>query len=279
MNYSPKRLTLNSGITLEYVEQGDQRGTPIVFLHGITDSWHSFEPVFPFLPADVRAIALSLRGHGDSSRPDQGYTPSHMAADVNAALAALGISRTVVVGHSMGSYVSQRLAIEHPGRVSGLVLIGTAPTFRGNSAVQSFWDEVVRDLDDPIDPAIAREFQESTVARPLSPAFLETVVRESLKVPARVWREAFAGLMEAEHTAELAKVNIPCLLLWGDHDNFFSHEHQQAMLAAVPGCRLIAYEGLGHAPHWDDPKRVADDVVKFVGDLRRSDSSQVRSAA
>ena len=61
-------------------------------------------------------------------------------------------------------------------------------------------------LTDPIDPGFVREFQESTLAQPVSCAFLDTVGRESLKVPARVWRAAFAGFFEDDFAAELDKI-------------------------------------------------------------------------
>jgi alpha-beta hydrolase superfamily lysophospholipase len=56
-------------------------GVPVILLHGITDSWRSFEPVLPHLPASIRAFALSQRGHGDSERPAAGYHPRDFAAD------------------------------------------------------------------------------------------------------------------------------------------------------------------------------------------------------
>ena len=62
-------VELPTGVTLQYVEQGDPTGVPVLLLHGVSDSWHSYEQVFPHLPEDIRAFALTLRGHGDSSRP------------------------------------------------------------------------------------------------------------------------------------------------------------------------------------------------------------------
>ena len=63
-----KSVELPGRVTLQYVERGETAGTPVIFLHGVTDSWRSFEPVLPHLPGSIRAFALSLRGHGDSSR-------------------------------------------------------------------------------------------------------------------------------------------------------------------------------------------------------------------
>ena len=87
------KLTLATGVTLEYVERGDPNGTPVIFLHGVTDSWRSFEHVLPHLPPSIRAIAITQRGHGDSKPARQGYAYGDIAADVAAFMDALRIRR------------------------------------------------------------------------------------------------------------------------------------------------------------------------------------------
>jgi pimeloyl-ACP methyl ester carboxylesterase len=181
-----KAAVFPSDLTLPYVEQGDPSGIPMVLLHGVSDSWRSFEPVLPHLPASIHAFALTQRGHGDAPRPAEGYRTRDFAADVAAFMDAVGLTAAVVVGHSMGATNAQRFAIDYPARTRGLVLAGSFATYRGNPVLADFWQSTVATLTDPIDPGFVREFQESTLARPVSPAFLDTVVRESLKVPAPV---------------------------------------------------------------------------------------------
>ena len=118
-------VELSTGVMLPYVEQGDHAGVPVMLLHGFTDSWRSFEPVLPHLPASIRAFALTQRGHGDADRPATGYLFGDFAADVAAFMDAVGIAQAVIVGTSMGSSVAQRFAIDFPERVLGLVLMGT----------------------------------------------------------------------------------------------------------------------------------------------------------
>jgi non-heme chloroperoxidase len=159
-------VRLDSGITLELAEQGDASGLPVVLLHGLSDSWCSFGRLLPHLPPSLRVLAPSLRGHGDSDRPHAGYRPQDMAADVAHLLDALGVRAAIVAGHSMGSAVAQRLAIDHADRVLGLVLIGAMATWRGSSVLAGLIDAVAA-LEDPIDARFVREFQESTLARPV----------------------------------------------------------------------------------------------------------------
>lgn len=279
MNFEPKNIALPNGVTLQYVEHGDKTGTPVVLLHGVTDSWHSFELLMPLLPPDLRSIAFTMRGHGDSSRPETGYSFGDMAADLKLVLDALEIPAVVLVGHSMGSSNAQRFAIDHPDRTLGLVLMGTGASLRSNAAVQSFWNDAIRDLTDPVPTELAREFQLSTTAQPVPPEFIEMAVRESLKLPAAVWRQLFGGMLEVDHTPELKQLRTPCLLLWGDQDAFFGRRDQDETLAAIPGSRLVVLEGTGHAPHWEQPAHVAEQITSFVREIAEGTSARSSSAA
>jgi non-heme chloroperoxidase len=258
-----KTATLPSGLTLPYVEQGDGTGLPVFLLHGYTDSWWSWAPVLPNLPETIHAYAPSQRGHGDADRPAQGYGPHDFAADAAAFLDALGIGSAVVVGTSMGSIVAQRFAIDYPERTKGLVLVAAATTWRTPAALE-LWD-IVATLEDPIDPGFVREFQESTLAQPVPPAFIDTVVAESLKVPARVWQAALReGHLEANLAAELGAIQAPTLIVSGDRDAIHPRSEQAALAAAIPDARLVVYPDAGHALHWEEPARFAADLVAFT---------------
>lgn len=251
-------------VTLEYVEYGPGDGVPVVLLHGYTDSWHSWEPLLSHVPTSWRAIALSQRGHGDSSRPATGYDLNHYVADVAAFLNALTIDQAVIVGHSMGSLVAQRFAARHPERVAGLVLIGAFASLGDNVAVREFYDSTIATLTDRVEPALAREFQFSSLYRSVPSAFFDTAVRESLKLPARLWREVFEQLMAADVAGDRTRITAPTLILWGDRDGFATLEEQRALKAAIAGSRLLIYAETGHAPNWEQPVRVAKDMAAFV---------------
>ena len=175
-----KSARLSTGVTLPYVEQGDRSGIPVLFLHGVTDSLHSFDLVLPHLSGRIRAFAMTQRGHGDADRPSD-YRAADFAADVPAFLDAVGVASAVVVGHSMGGTNAQRAAIDHPARVRALVLAGSFAGYRDKPEFVDF-AQVVAALSDPIDPSFVREFQETTLARPVAPAYLDLVVRERRRV-------------------------------------------------------------------------------------------------
>jgi non-heme chloroperoxidase len=250
-------------IKLPYIEQGDATGVPVVMLHGVTDSWRSFEPILPHLPDGIRAIAVTLRGHGDAPKPASGYRIADLAGDVVALMDELEIERAIVVGHSMGSWVARQIAIDHPDRVLGLVLAGAfRPSLVGDPEAAAAMKELA-DVPDPVPDEVARVFQESTLASPIAPELLDTFVAESLKLPPQAWRELFLGFAELDQPDGAEELAMPALLVWGDRDAFIPREVQDELLATLPDVRLNVYEGVGHALHWERPKRFAADVAAF----------------
>ena len=261
-----------STVRLPYVEHGDPAGIPVVMLHGYSDSWRSFELLLQELPEEIHAFAITQRGHGDADRPAAGYRPEDYAADLLAFLDARGIAEAVVVGHSGGSYTARRFAADHPERTLGVVLIGAFAQFAGNPDVDELAD-VVWQLTDPVDPAFVRGFQEACVARPLPDGFLDGIVAESLKLPARVWQAYLRGLLQSEPPGALT---VPGLVLWGDQDAFTTARDQEALLAAIPGSRLVTYPGTNHCPHWERPVASAAEIAAFATALRSERPAALR---
>jgi pimeloyl-ACP methyl ester carboxylesterase len=270
-------ILLANGIKLPYVEQGDPAGIPVLLLHGVTDSWRSFERVLPHLPEWVRAFAVTQRGHGDADRPTTGYRTRDFAADIASFMDALELEQAIVVGHSMGSTNALRFAIDHPGRTRALMLVGTFASYRDNPAVVEFFDSAITPLADPIDPALARDFQQSTLAQPVPEAFFNTAVQESLKLPARVWRALFRAFLEDDFVDEFDRIKAPTLILWGARDAFCPRTDQERLLAEITGARLMVYERAGHALHWEEPERFAADLVAFAENLDASSTQHAVS--
>jgi pimeloyl-ACP methyl ester carboxylesterase len=263
-----KTVQLGAQISLPYVEQGEPSGIPLIFLHGYTDSWRSFEPVLPHLPAHLHAYAVTLRGHGDATRPTSGYSPAEFAADVAAFMDALEIESAVIVGHSMGSYIAQCFALNYPERTRGLVLIGSFTKLAGKACVTELW-EGVSAFTDVVDPDFALEFQQSTLARRIPQGFLDMVVEESLKLPPKVWKAVLKDLLASDFSEQIKAINSPTLILWGEQDALFLKGEQETLRSAIADSQLLIYPNTGHALHWEEPQRFADDLVNFVATLTR----------
>jgi non-heme chloroperoxidase len=258
---------LAGGPRLHYAERGAPRGEAILLLHGWPDSWFSYSRVIPLLPAEYRVLALDQRGYGESEQPDGRCSIDDLAEDAVAFLDAVGIDRATLVGHSFGTFVARRAAETDPERVSRLVLIGSAAS-PANDVLREV-QEAVRDLADPVPPEFAREFQAGTVHLPVPDEFFEGIVRESLKLPARLWREMLDALLAFDDAADLGRIVAPTLLIWGEHDALFPREEQARLLSAIPDARLTVYPDAGHCPNWEQPEQVAADIAAFIREAQR----------
>ena len=255
---------LATDVALHYAERGDREGEAIIFLHGYSDSWHSFSRVLPLLSPEYHAFALTQRGHGDSDKPECCYTLDDYAADVDAFMDALGIERATIVGASTGALFAQRVALSYPHRVTRLVLI--AAQTPANEAVSGLVEEV-RALEDPVPPEFVREFQEGTIHHPVPEEFLATAVSESLKLPAHVWRDYLEEAVlsiDRDYVVPLQNIEVPTLILWGEQDALFPREEQERLAAAIAGATLKVYPETGHAAHWERPERVVRDLEAFI---------------
>jgi pimeloyl-ACP methyl ester carboxylesterase len=223
------------------------------------------------LSSEYHAFALTQRGHGDSDKPQCCYTLDDFAADVDAFMDALGIEEATLVGASTGALFAQRVALSYPRRVSRLVLVGAqTPANEANEAVMGLQEEV-RALEDPVPPEFVRAFQESTIYQPVPQEFLDTVVSESLKLPARVWRDYLEGAVlsiDHDYVLALGEIDVLTLILWGEQDPLFPRKEQERLAAAIPGATLKVYPETGHAVHWDRPEWVVRDLEEFMKETR-----------
>jgi pimeloyl-ACP methyl ester carboxylesterase/tetratricopeptide (TPR) repeat protein len=257
-------VLLKTGVRLRYAYQGDPNGIPVIMLHGYTDSWFSYSAILPLMDQKYRVYVLDQRGHGESDRPVGGYAMQQFAGDVIAFMDAMKIANATIVGHSMGSFVAQHVAVEAPGRVKQLVLVATATTIHTNDLVRQLQREV-NALTDPIPEKFVYDFQVSTAFQPLSNEFFRTVLKESMKLPAHVWREIMTEMMSPDAGVALKKIKTPTLIIWGDKD-FFSRSEQDSLVSAIPNATLKVYKDTGHATHWERPEQFATDVQAFLNE-------------
>lgn len=258
------RARLSTGISLDYFECGDKQGEPILFVHGYSDSWRIWESSIPYLPHQYRLIFVTLRGFGDSDKPKAGFRQTDFVSDLEAFLRAMDLSQVVLVGHSMGGFIGHHFAVEHPDRVKRLVLVGTAATGSGNDPIATE-NAAISKLGEPIDAEYVRNFQIEPMMSEVHESIVETIINECFKAPVRVWQEAMLGMLEEDHSARLAEISVPTLILCGGKDLFFTEAHQREMANAIPGSRVKIYPGVGHGVQWEKPEEFARDITDFLG--------------
>lgn len=252
-------VRLSNGITLHYATQGPAAGPAIVMLHGFTDSWFSFSRVLPLMPPEMRIVAPDMRGHGDSARPANGYRLADFADDVVRLIDALEIPKAVLVGHCMGSFVARKVYELAPDRVSRLVLVGAGPVLQ--TPVMSGLMLMINSLADPVDEAFVREFQMSCVHGPVPEPFMEAIIANSRRMPARTWQTVMQGLLESEIHASRPEVRT--LVLGGRQDAVFSATEHMVLARQFPRGELHLVDGVGHTLHWEQPATFVKALIRF----------------
>ena len=257
-------IRLSTGISVPYVEGGVASGTPVILLHPWAESLSCFDRLFPLLPETMRVIAFDQRGHGQADKPTGGYALTDFASDVEAFMDALDLPVAVLLGSSSGGYVAQQVAISSPAKVTGLVLVGSPRSLQGRPP---FADELDR-LTDPIERGWVEESLTWFPRFHEVPGwYIDARVDDGLRMPARVWREAFNGLVAAVPPTDVAAITTPTLILWGDRDELLARKDQEALSAAIPGSRFVVYQQTGHPVLWEQPERVATDLAAFIKSL------------
>lgn len=198
-------------------------------------------------------------GHGDSERPLAGYRMADMADDVIRLMDALNVPKAVLIGHSMGSFVVRKAFELAPDRVSRLVLIGGA--LKADNDGMRELQRVVNELSDPVDEAFVREFQMSTIAAPVPGPFLEAVIANSRRMPARIWKAVIQGLIEFE--PRVSRPPVRALVLGGREDAVFSRTEQMVLARQFPRGELHLMDGVGHTLHWEQPAMFVSALTRF----------------
>lgn len=255
------RVGLSTGVELAWESRGPAAGSPVVLLHAWGESRGVFDRLLPLLPRTVRAYAVDQRGHGDASQPASGYSLDELAQDVVAFMDVVGLGSAVLLGSSSGGYVAQEVAVRAPDRVAGLVLVGSPRKLPRRAP---FADEVER-LSDPVDVGWVREsLSWFPLLHDVPASYLDARVADGARIPAHVWKQSLEGLCAAAPPTDSGTITAPTLVLWGAQDDVLDRQQEEDLVRAIPGSRLVAYEGTGHLVLWEQPERVARDLADFM---------------
>jgi pimeloyl-ACP methyl ester carboxylesterase len=271
-----KTVALTNGETLAYLDIGRQGGTPVVLIHGYTDSARDWAPLAPLLTPRFHLIIVDLRGHGASGKPDCCYTRFDFAYDIKLLLEQLHISRADVVGHSLGSIVAQMFAELWPGATRRLILISSTGTgfgteepsgANGNSSPRMpQWMLGIWQLRDPIDPSSAfmRDWWQESVR--INPEFFSSRQRrDAAAIPAHVWQAiADQSLLGVDLASMLPRVRAPTLLIWGERDTLISPAGRDSLRKGIPQAEVRIFPTLGHDLFWQEPGKLAGVLTDFL---------------
>ena len=252
-----------------WIEAGQGRG-PLIFLHGIggdKESWQ--DDVAHFAAQGWRAIAWDCPGYGESAPPPD-FTWAALSDALRALLDHLGISRAVLVGHSMGGMVAQDFVATHPDRVSALILSGTSPAFGRPEG--EFQRRFVADRLAPLEAGqrmadIAPGLVGHMMAPGASDVVKQAAVRAMGHVPAATYAAAVRNLVVFDRRAALAGIAVPTLCLAGEHDPNAPAAMMEKMAARIPGAVYHCLPGVGHLANMEDSGAFRAALAAFLDPL------------
>ncbi len=259
-------------------------GPPIVLIHGMLNSSSHWRQVALSLASEYTVIAPDLIGHGDSAAPRGDYSLGAHAASIRDLLAAIGIERATIVGHSLGGGVAMQFFYQFPQRVERLVLISSG----------GLGHEVKATLRSAALPGVSPLLALTIRPRLLGGlalagarlrergvewgVYLQAAARALRPLQTKASREAFLQTLRAVIDARGQRVSatdrlyllesMPTLIVWGERDNTIPLAHGREAHAAIPHSRLRTLERAAHFPHLEDPDGLSELLREFMRTTR-----------
>lgn len=274
------RLIDTSSGTLQVLDQGNQRGSPIVLLHGANCSMNWWQRLAPLLEPSHRVIRIDLLGMGGSDKPGSGYAITDQATAVAEALAKLQVVGATVVGHSLGGSVATALAAQSPQLASRVVIIDQAAEdgFPNESLGQqmSTWPVVGQAIARLVQ-VVPKSLIRDQYARAFAPGFNISSGFDNPDQPADDLRAmtytAYKDTGDEEESyvdqepldQRLAATHLPVLVIFGAEDQIYDAPAAIARYREnVPGVQTHIIPGAGHSPNVEKPGLVAPLILAFA---------------
>lgn len=237
----------------------------LVFLHywgGSSRTWHR---VTGALADRFQTVAIDQRGWGESEAGSGDYSVATLADDAEAVVAALGLQRYVLVGHSMGGKVAQLLASRRPAGLAGLVLV--APGSPGPSVFPLEQRTMMTRAYDTRE-SVAATVQQVLAGKALSAEDFDQVIEDSLRGAVDAKRAWPMETMMEDIRSDTGRINVPVLVVGGEADQvdpvslLASH-----VLPHVPGASMAVLPDTGHLSPLESPDELASLIAEFASAL------------
>ncbi|HYW64652.1 MAG TPA: alpha/beta hydrolase [Bradyrhizobium sp.] len=273
-----------AGAHLNLVDLGPRgaAGPPIVLLHGASSNLEAMRPLGELLAREHRVILIDRPGHGWSARDDlRNSTPAQQAKLIDEALQELGVGPAIVVVHSLAGAFGPLMALDHPQRTCGLVMLapvlypwpGGVGTYNRLVTTPAIGPLLAYTVTLPLGLVLAGPAARSVFAPQEVPAdFLRSSRTPLLLRPREFLANAFEliGLKRAvaEQAPRYGSIKVPAVVITGDADKTVSPSiHSRAFAAAVPHAKLVVLPGVGHMVQYAAPEVVAREIESMIAGL------------
>lgn len=257
----------SNGITLAYEVAGS--GPPLLLISGLGYGAWIWGRVAPLLAGEHTVITFDNRGAGGSDKPDGPFSTAQMAADALGLLDGLGIGRAHVLGHSLGGYIAQELALAAPDRVDKLILASTTHGGPGVIPIPPAALSVMMDRSgEPLD-VIKRGIAVATAPGwpEAHPDEVGELIRYRLTgpVPPAAYSAQVAAGAAHDAAARVGQITkSPVLVIAGDADNVVPPGNAQLLATKIPGAQIQLLRNAGHMLPIEAPRELAAAVSAFL---------------
>ena len=233
----------------------------LVFLHYFGGSAMEWQTVMAHLAGEYRCVAVDLRGHGDSSSPETGYSVADMADDIQALIQEMAIQEFVLIGHSMSGKVALELASRQPDDLQSLLLISPSPP-----VPEPITDADRRELLETYGlQSAAEETVEKITVRPLSKANRRQIIADNLRTSKGAWNAWLTLGSEENISGHMYSITVPVHIIVGTEDKALAPDVQPKMtLPYLPGATLERIDA-GHLLPWETPDELTTFIREKVG--------------
>ena len=227
--------------------EDDGKGPAILMTHGFVASTGMWDGQVEAFKGRFRLIRWDMRGHGQTECQDDqsAYGQDITVADMVAILDHLEVEKAIIVGHSLGGFMSLRLNVMHPERVSALVLQGCGPGYRSDDS-RAKWNERV----DGRAKTIIEEGYKALGGAAEVPVSLQRSNQE-LAMAAR----GILAQVDAKVIDSLPHIDVPTLVIIGAGDSYYL-QGSDYMANRIPGAEHVVVPGAGHGVNVDQPETV-----------------------
>lgn len=246
-------------VQLFFEEYGS--GLPVVCIHGYPLDHSIWVPLVPYLKTKARLIFPDLRGHGKSPVLSNPYTMQDMAEDIKALIDDLGLSKVLLVGHSMGGYISSQFARSFPDRILGLILVASHP-FSDTPENKEGRLASIRKIQEMGVQKVLADFPTNLTHIPEIQDTIRPIVQATKAEGAIGSLHAMAGRSDSSDV--LSSANYPVGIVLGKQDLFISQEKRQQMQVQFPQAEFSLVENAAHMIMMEDPRAVSQMILKIL---------------
>ena len=263
MTRQVQSVTVN-GVSLKYARWGEGNSKKIMLVHGWTgfkEMWDNFAPLLVENGFDV--IAVDLRGHGDSDKPEGEYTPEVFSKDLYELVRAVGWEKNfVLLGQSMGGYIIVDYALRYPDSLLKLIPSNTSAYLGRNLFSIIVWKIIIAMYKK--DPAKIAKMVTKSFQYPVPQETIDYFKSMSLKTAKHAGLSAINHCMKENFEPLLSRIKVPTLVISSEFDR---KELRQATLQihkSIPGSKLADIPKTGHFPFMENPADFLKAIVDFV---------------